>query len=1164
MSRSSSGPARARRAAGQGLPRQAAWLRGFPRGPARDGVLPWLSPTALEDEARPVRLRVDAALVRETRRALGAVEAREGPATGRGAEANTGQLDAGGVVEGSSSSATANDSARASDAARWGDGRTTRRDAHATRRGAARDELALLLRIDRARRAAALPSAVDLLREHGAPDAALRQAARWEARPQWGAFARALAWLRLPRGRELGRAFELAAAHEGALGALLDLGRQAGTRGLRPALALVDLLETHGERRLAPVLALLASTPASTPAIGGAATIKALVAFAEGYLRRVHRGAPRLEQRRAQRGARALELPRALELAAPLAGLLLELRRASVGEARRTLRAFGELLPRLDLEARAGWWREVAGRVARVRRLIARERRAQPPSLAELGALVAALRARREDPPEPLPLEPFLETLRRLRLRPTLARRLLPFVRSFAPEERLALVDRYVALAARQGEKPVIHLLGALRGERGRVGAVAAAWLGRDLARGYDLEPLLRASPVLRARGVRALATYAARCAALPGGPPALPWGLFCELARADHRRRRPAAAAGELLAELACGPGLPAGAWLADWRACELAARLAQGQAARLVAVGKRLEALSLRWDDLGRLIHAAREPAWGALVGDALLEGEPLEPLLELGDLASALVLLAPSVSAPSLSGRSLSETSLSGPSLSGPDLSGPSPSGPSLSETTTLPAPRDASATSPLPTWVAAYPAPLHDLLLALAQVDRRAERSAARALGRELPPRAALVREVAGLSARIAAGGGGEGRIERLCALRARLRDEVGAPLAPGKLRRCRARLEARLLRARLAALQERALTRLRELLQAQVPGLPDVWLACARTRGLLLALAGLEDEHARALGLRLLRARLGPRPWDLRDEPRNARFVRRLVRNGLDPLPWQDGIGTHVRAGQDGSVVLLALEDDPLEVLHMGGHFGTCLSPDRENFFSAVGNAADLNKRVLYARTPQGRVVGRCLLALTARGDVLAYHPYAHDGGLGMDELVADFVRELARQIGGAPAGVGRPETLLAKEWYDDGEVDVCEVERVFEDAASPARKALADLDPAELEEHLSRAVAPRRLDARAVGRALALPELTARPTLVLGLWRWLERLAPRDRLRATELLHAAGRQEEALLLARRLARRAARLPREVLQPLVAQLGLLDDDRLARRLARRLA
>ena len=144
--------------------------------------------------------------------------------------------------------------------------------------------------------------------------------------------------------------------------------------------------------------------------------------------------------------------------------------------------------------------------------------------------------------------------------------------------------------------------------------------------------------------------------------------------------------------------------------------------------------------------------------------------------------------------------------------------------------------------------------------------------------------------------------------------------------------------------------------------------------------------------------------------------------------GVDPGPWLDDAAHVVTAG-DGRPVELALCSDPLEVFAMGAHFDTCLAPDGCNFFSVVTNAADVNKRVLYARR-DGQVVGRCLLALTDASHILTFNAYAHDGRLELERLVRAHAEALAARMGTHLAARGRVSTLLGRDWYDDGAVDL--------------------------------------------------------------------------------------------------------------------------------------
>src|SRR5215218_11021869 len=163
-------------------------------------------------------------------------------------------------------------------------------------------------------------------------------------------------------------------------------------------------------------------------------------------------------------------------------------------------------------------------------------------------------------------------------------------------------------------------------------------------------------------------------------------------------------------------------------------------------------------------------------------------------------------------------------------------------------------------------------------------------------------------------------------------------------------------------------------------------------------------------------------------------------------------------------------------------------------------FSVFANAADVNKRVLYARdapTPgdhTGKVVGRCLLALTAKGELLVFEPYCHDGDLGFDKICADFADQLARRMSTVRIPRGKVPVLVAPGWYDDGPSDLGRSHPALE-AGSPLRRRLAALPPGELAGELRRALKPARLDETTLPLVLALPELKARPELAVPLLR---------------------------------------------------------------------
>jgi hypothetical protein len=210
-----------------------------------------------------------------------------------------------------------------------------------------------------------------------------------------------------------------------------------------------------------------------------------------------------------------------------------------------------------------------------------------------------------------------------------------------------------------------------------------------------------------------------------------------------------------------------------------------------------------------------------------------------------------------------------------------------------------------------------------------------------------------------------------------------------------------------------------------------------------------------------------------------------------------------------------------LEDDPLEVLVMGERFSTCLSLDARNFYSAVMNAVDVNKRVLYGRNGKGTVVGRCLLALTDEGRLLAFEPYTHDPKLGFDEMVATFVRSLARRMRTIVVSQGSVAPLLGNRWYDDGPRDVSGALSVLAEE-SALRKALRSIQPADALQAVEAALGEAREDEGLIARVLLLPEVRDRPELTLAIApRFLtaERLAWHDRLNVAIVVAKAGAPE---------------------------------------------
>jgi hypothetical protein len=121
-------------------------------------------------------------------------------------------------------------------------------------------------------------------------------------------------------------------------------------------------------------------------------------------------------------------------------------------------------------------------------------------------------------------------------------------------------------------------------------------------------------------------------------------------------------------------------------------------------------------------------------------------------------------------------------------------------------------------------------------------------------------------------------------------------------------------------------------------------------------------------------------------------------------------------------------IVLEVETDPFHVLFMGEYgFASCLSLRGSNVWSAVSNAIDVDKAVVWARDPSGNIVGRRLIALTPQG-VVSYRTYTNRHGLSLDGFFEKFLDAYAEHCGTKVTHKVSPGPLLSDAWYDDGAI----------------------------------------------------------------------------------------------------------------------------------------
>jgi hypothetical protein len=221
-------------------------------------------------------------------------------------------------------------------------------------------------------------------------------------------------------------------------------------------------------------------------------------------------------------------------------------------------------------------------------------------------------------------------------------------------------------------------------------------------------------------------------------------------------------------------------------------------------------------------------------------------------------------------------------------------------------------------------------------------------------------------------------------------------------------------------------------------------------------------------------------------------------------------------------------------------MRMGAPFETCLAPDGFNFFATVANAADINKRVLFARDAAGTIQGRCLLALDDEGRIVTFHVYAHADGAAMTAAVRGFVERLAAAMGTSVMARGEIRPLVATDWYDDGPRDLVG-QLAFLEEGSPFMAALARIAPADLVGRIEAEIGIHPLPASIAYSVARLDQLHSRPELIVPLMPHLgaiDRLDPWTRTMLAPLLRRAGEPGLALrvlepMLAKAVASRIA-------------------------------
>lgn len=192
-----------------------------------------------------------------------------------------------------------------------------------------------------------------------------------------------------------------------------------------------------------------------------------------------------------------------------------------------------------------------------------------------------------------------------------------------------------------------------------------------------------------------------------------------------------------------------------------------------------------------------------------------------------------------------------------------------------------------------------------------------------------------------------------------------------------------------------------------------------------------ALQMLRDSSDNRRGLRrFLRAYLDGDEAYLAEHPATRQWLARHPR--IDPVRWAEGITTSVTRG-DGVEIVLAIEQDPLEVLRMGTYVGSCLALGGTFSGSAVAVLLDVNKTVIYARDAAGAVLARQLVAISEADELVAFAVYPKVAPW-LEAAFRQFNARLAQHLGVPRCRTEKYEVadVLSRWWWDDGRWDDAE------------------------------------------------------------------------------------------------------------------------------------
>ncbi len=276
----------------------------------------------------------------------------------------------------------------------------------------------------------------------------------------------------------------------------------------------------------------------------------------------------------------------------------------------------------------------------------------------------------------------------------------------------------------------------------------------------------------------------------------------------------------------------------------------------------------------------------------------------------------------------------------------------------------------------------------------------------------------------------------------------------------------------------------------EFLEIESEQFPE-WLYSEEMIRYLLPIADF-NKRSKELAKYVMKCRCLSDDWLFQEHPKNELFLKRLREDGFNTDVWCEGNGEiDYRAKSSKNITINAVKD-PLDVLNMGGHFKTCLTPGSFNYFSVFSNIADINKRVIYGKSSDGKVVGRVLVGLMPSGGVKVFNIYVHHSDDEFNSYVMKYIQSWVEKAGFTLTDHGEIPKLVSQEWYDDGSINVENSIHCLK-PKSKFRKRLETIEAELLEKELQEELKPLPINELTFPLVVRLPEIDNRPDIIPAL-----------------------------------------------------------------------